>query len=115
MRQQSACVLLVGVAALAGCNDGEAIDSSDSTNVSNLDCHDGLIEAAHDIKERYPDFHTAKSAHSLSGFDYREAHSKKELKGAGVTLVTMTGVANVRDWTGNLNDPSLLFFEWASR
>ncbi len=47
----------------------------------------------------------------LTGSQYKKAHSLKELNGFGVTLVTMTGVANVQDWTGDVNDPSLLFFE----
>ena len=104
-------VTVAATLALTACNTGNPRDASSRTDVSGLDCHDGLIEAAHDIAARYPNVRTAKSALSLSGFDYREAHSKKELEGAGYTLVTMTGIANVRDWTGNLNDPSLLFFE----
>jgi hypothetical protein len=96
---------------LPACNGGNPIDASTSTVLSGLDCHDGLIEAAHDIAARYPDVRAAKRDGSLSGFDYREAHLNKELEGAGYTLVTITGIANVRDWTGNLNEPSLLFFE----
>jgi len=111
---QRILVTAAATLALTACNTGNPRDASTSTDVSGLDCHDGLIEAAHDIAARYPDVRTAKSARSLSGFDYREAHANKELEGAGYTLVTMTGIATVRDWTGNLNDPSLLFFEKTS-
>ena len=105
---------VVAALLLTACNAGNPRDASTRTDLSGLDCHDGLIEAAHDIAARYPNVRTAKSARSLSNFDYREAHSNKELEGAGYTLVTMTGIATVRDWTGNLNEPSLLFFEKTS-
>lgn len=97
--------------ALIACNDGTAIDSSDSTDVSSLACNDALIEAAIDIRSRYPTWGDAKSGTSLSGSQYKKAHTTKELEGFGVTLVTMTGVASVQDWTEDINDPSLLFFE----
>jgi hypothetical protein len=95
----------------AGCNGGASIDNSDTTDVSNMQCNDGLVESAIDIRARFPTWRDAKQGTSISGSQYKEAHTEKEIAGFGVTLVTMTGIANVQDWTGNLNDPSLLFFE----
>ena len=94
-----------------GCNDGDTVDNRDDTDVSGMQCNDALIEAAQDIFERYPTWRAAKRGESLEGVQYKEAHTEKELEGNGVTLVTISGVTNVRDWEGNLNSPSLLFFE----
>ncbi len=111
MRIPLLSLVLISSLSYLACNDGSAIDSDDQTDVSALSCNDALIEAAIDIKSRYPTWGDAKAATTTSGSQYKEAHSKKELEGFGVTLVTMTGIANVQNWTGDLNDPSLLFFE----
>ena len=110
--------LVLGASA---CLDPAPRDADNHTDVSDLSCATGIIEVAHDIAARYP---TWGDAHhdvidSVDNVWYHPAHQKKELEGVGVTLVAMHYVdAGVKvpgtedaHWTGDLNEPTLLFFE----
>ncbi len=113
---RSRFLVLASLAVAAGaCNSGAPIDSSETTDTSSMSCEGGLIEAAHDVADRYPNWGAALHDHPRSGVTYHPSHSRKELSGFGVTLVTMgapiSPTSQDKPWTGDLNDPSLLFFE----
>lgn len=123
---RAATALMTLVASLmlgaSGCQDPAPVDSNDHTDVSGFTCEAGLIEAAHDIASRFPDWGAAHHTVIDATDDvwYHPAHSRKELEGFGVTLVSMhfTEIAGVKipgmedaHWHGDLNDPTLLFFE----
>ncbi|GAB4514982.1 MAG: hypothetical protein Tsb0020_33570 [Haliangiales bacterium] len=106
----------------SACLDTTPRDSDPNTDVSGLACNAALIEVAHDIQMRYPNWGAAHH-HVTDSSDkiwFHPAHQKKELEGFGVTLVTMhynvvlgAKVPGTSDahWEGNLNEPTLLFFE----
>ncbi|WP_428263361.1 hypothetical protein [Haliangium sp.] len=124
LSQARAVLLLAAPLTLAasGCVDSIPMDSDDHTDVSGLTCTKGLIEAAHDIASRYPNWGAAHHdiVDSSDKIWFHPAHQKKEIEGFGVTLVTMhyTVVLGVKipspndaHWHGDLNEPTLLFFE----
>ena len=112
LRPTATLAAIVAAASFFGCkpNDGLVDDTNDYTDVSAWTCDDGLIEVAHDIADRFPNFRSAKDHPTIK---WREAHAEVDISGFGVTLVRGTGgvVFDAIPWNGELRDPSLLFFE----